>query len=67
MRRKKKTTSFVDACMAFVRDNPELTRMVAFELGSIAGGVVQDWAKNKKGLKCPLRLSMHCHHRYRAR
>jgi len=51
MRRKKKPTSFIDACMAFVRDNPELARMVAFELGSIAGGVVQDWAKNKKGLK----------------
>jgi hypothetical protein len=49
MRRKK--ASFVEPIRAFIRDNPELARTIAFEVGAIAGGIVRDLAKNKKRLK----------------
>ena len=52
MNRKKTTTySFVDTCWTFLRDNPELVTMMAFELGTLAGNVVRTSVGNKKYLK----------------
>ncbi len=49
---KKTTThSLVDTCWTFLRDNPELVTMMAFELGTLAGNVVRISAENKKYLK----------------
>jgi hypothetical protein len=52
MRRKKaRQPSLVDAFWAFLRDNPELATMMAFELGSLAGSVVRTSAQSNKYLK----------------
>jgi hypothetical protein len=52
MRRKKtRRPSLVEAFWAFLRDNPELATMMAFELGSLAGSVVRTSAQNNKYLK----------------
>lgn len=52
MNRKKTTThSFADTLWTFLRDNPELATMIAFELGTLAGNAVRISAENKKYLK----------------
>ncbi len=52
MRRKKVSTqSYADIFWAFLRDNPELARTIAFELGSLAGTAVGKATSNTKYLK----------------
>jgi hypothetical protein len=52
MRRKKpRRPTLVDAFWAFLRDNPELATMMAFELGSLAGSAVRTSAQSNKYLK----------------
>jgi hypothetical protein len=50
-RTKTSREPFVEMFWAFLRDNPELATMIAFELGSLAGTVVRTSAQNKKFLK----------------
>ena len=51
MRRKKAgSASYVEMLWEFLRDNPELATMIAFELGSLAGTVVRN-SGGKKYLK----------------
>ena len=52
MRRKKtRQPSLAEAFWAFLRNNPELATMIAFELGSLAGSVARTSAQNNKYLK----------------
>jgi hypothetical protein len=49
-RKKAGTGSYVEIFWEFLRDNPELATMIAFELGSLAGTVVRT-SGGKKYLK----------------
>jgi len=49
-RKKAGTASYVEIFWEFLRDNPELATMIAFELGSLAGSVVRA-SGGKKYLK----------------
>jgi hypothetical protein len=49
-RKKAGTGSYVEIFWEFLRDNPELATMIAFELGSLAGVVVRN-SGGKKYLK----------------
>ena len=49
-RKKAGAGSYVEIFWEFLRDNPELATMIAFELGSLAGAVVRN-SGGKKYLK----------------
>ncbi len=49
-RKKSGTGSYVEIFWEFLRDNPELATMIAFEIGSLAGTVVRN-SGGKKYLK----------------
>jgi hypothetical protein len=49
-RKKARVGSYVEVFWEFLRDNPELATMIAFELGSLAGTVVRN-SGGKKYLK----------------
>ena len=64
MRRKKAGRSYVEIFWEFLRDNPELATMIAFELGSLAGTVVQHLRRQKisqkRREKVPQALTTRC-------
>ncbi len=52
MRRSRpQTKSLADLFWEFLRDDPELARMIAFEVGSLAGNLARLSVANKKYLK----------------
>lgn len=50
-RKKANSESMLDKFWAFVRDNPELAKTLAFELGALAGTTVRNSSDAKRYLK----------------